>query len=163
MLNLRHWSLFLFATLPKNVMCCTCPNFKLENLQFSFHLVCNCSFSHLILSIAFLFSLYLQLYPILSAWNYLARGSQKFKQMKRKYSRQGLMLQVCVSWASPLQGLPPFDGEGWEQVLVLCCDPPSQLLSQSAQSDQEDQPPSTGSTFCPKIPAINNLIFFVRN
>ena len=50
-----------------------------------------------------------------------------------------------------MQGLPSLDGGGWEQVLVLFWDPPPHSLSQSDQSDQGDQPPSTGGAGEAKI------------
>lgn len=58
-----------------------------------------------------------------------------------------------------MQDLPPLDGGGWEQVLVLCCDPPPHSLTQSDQSDQEDQQPSTDGAGVAKMPAKRLLIY----
>ena len=55
---------------------------------------------------------------------------------------QGISLHSVVSTALPMQSLPPQDGIGLLQLLVLVLFPPPQLAEHSP-TDQFDQPPST--------------------
>ena len=55
---------------------------------------------------------------------------------------QGFSLHTSVSTALPMQSLPPQDGIGLLQLLVLVLFPPSQLAEHSP-TDQCDQPPLT--------------------
>ena len=45
--------------------------------------------------------------------------------------------------AIPLQGFPPFAGDGFVQWRNRFCKPSSQVFEQGTQADQEDQLPST--------------------
>ena len=56
---------------------------------------------------------------------------------------QGFKLQLFVSMATPLQGLPPFAGVGCVQSRTRFCNPSPHVFEQGSHLDQEDQLPST--------------------
>jgi len=55
---------------------------------------------------------------------------------------QGWLLQITVSVPFPGQISPPFEGSGFEQVLVCASTPPPQVLEHVVKEDQLLQPPS---------------------
>ena len=71
------------------------------------------------------------------------------------------VLHAFVCWDGPRQYLPPLEGAGLSQVLVLYCEPPPQLLVHRLYCPHGDQWPSTVNTG--GLISIAKISFFNRS